>query len=233
MPLPVLNSTTLAQRALMAMVVACCPPRLEAPLVNQAQAITPDEDAARPTWRHVSDVVLAGEGPRPRPAKDLTQHILELGFGSIMLKRNHLTVLAGYPSIGKTGLALSMLSHACASNALAAAHIRLDLSAPDLCARIMAIETRLPLRRAVTPTAEARRREAAETAARLAQRRMWVLHAPAPDVGVIAVSVRALKAEQPDLSIVITDDIQLMEGPNRADPPPPKVAETVVLGVAG
>ena len=46
MPLLVLNSTTLAQRALMAMVVACCPPRLEAPLVNQAQSITPEEDAA-------------------------------------------------------------------------------------------------------------------------------------------------------------------------------------------
>jgi replicative DNA helicase len=128
-------------------------------------------------------------------------------------QKSDLIIIAARPSMGKTALVISLLLHAAISEQKPVALFSLEMSKEQLVQRMLCSEALVDLGRLL------RGRLTDDDYVRLAQAAGHLNTAPIwiDDSGALSVlemrgKARRLKAEQPELGMVIVDYLQLMQG---------------------
>jgi replicative DNA helicase len=128
-------------------------------------------------------------------------------------QKSDLIIIAARPSMGKTALVISLLLHAAITQQTSVALFSLEMSKEQLVQRMLCSEALVDLGRLL------RGRLTDDDYVRLAQAAGHLNTAPIwiDDSGALSVlemrgKARRLKAEQPDLGMVIVDYLQLMQG---------------------
>jgi replicative DNA helicase len=131
-------------------------------------------------------------------------------------QKGELTILAARPSMGKTALVVSLLLHAAISKQTPVALFSLEMSKEQLVQRMLCSEALVDLGRLL------RGRLTDDDYVRLAQAAGHLNTAPIwiDDSGMLSAlemrgKARRLKAEQPNLGMIIVDYLQLMHGGGR------------------
>ena len=131
-------------------------------------------------------------------------------------QKGELTIVAARPSMGKTALVISLLLHAAISRQTPVALFSLEMSKEQLVQRMLCSEALVDLGRLL------RGRLTDDDYVRLAQAAGHLNTAPIwiDDSGMLNVlemrgKARRLKAEQPELGLVVVDYLQLMQGGGR------------------
>ena len=132
------------------------------------------------------------------------------------LQRQELIVIAGRPSTGKTALALNMAQYA-AKNGIVVGIFSLEMSAEQLCSRLLCSEARVDAHR--LRTGYLNREEWARLAdalRRLSETKVFIDDTPGAGVLEMRAKCRRLKAEH-GLDLLIIDYLQLMAGRGRIE----------------
>ena len=131
-------------------------------------------------------------------------------------QKGDLVIIAARPSMGKTSLVISLMMHAAISQQVPVALFSLEMSKEQLVQRMLCSEALVDLGRLL------RGRLTDDDYVRLAQAAGHLNTAPIwiDDSGVLSVlemraKARRLKAEQPELGLIIVDYLQLMQGGGR------------------
>jgi replicative DNA helicase len=131
-------------------------------------------------------------------------------------QKGELSIVAARPSMGKTALVISLLLHAAISQQTPVALFSLEMSKEQLVQRMLCSEALVDLGRLL------RGRLTDDDYVRLAQAAGHLNTAPIwiDDSGMLNVlemrgKARRLKAEQPELGLIVVDYLQLMQGGGR------------------
>lgn len=130
------------------------------------------------------------------------------------MQRGDLLILAGRPSSGKTCLALNMAVNAAKSGA-AVGIFSLEMSGEQLMLRMLSSESHIPqqkIRNASITSDEWI--ELTNTAARLAETKIFIDDTPSPTVMELRAKARKLKA-QANINLLVIDYLQLIQGTSR------------------
>lgn len=161
-----------------------------------------------PTFEKIEQIQAAQGGLTGIPTgfKDLDE--MTGGF-----QRGDLVIIAARPSMGKTSLVTGVALHAAISNQVPIALFSLEMSKEQLVQRMLCSEALVDLGRLL------RGRLTDDDYVRLAQAAghlntapIWIDDSGALSVLEMRAKARRLKAEQPDLGLIIVDYIQLMHG---------------------
>jgi replicative DNA helicase len=132
-------------------------------------------------------------------------------------QKSDLIIIAARPSMGKTALVISLLLHAAITQQTPVALFSLEMSKEQLVQRMLCSEALVDLGRLL------RGRLTDDDYVRLAQAAGHLNTAPIwiDDSGALSVlemrgKARRLKAEQPDLGMIVVDYLQLMQGGARS-----------------
>ena len=137
-----------------------------------------------------------------------------------------LIIIAARPSMGKTALTLNVAQHAAISGRLPVAVFSLEMSKESLVQRILCAEGRVDagrLRRGRLRDDEYAR--LATAAGYLNTAPIYIDDTPAISVLETRAKARRLKADRPDLALIIVDYLQLMQGPARSENRQQEVSE--------
>jgi replicative DNA helicase len=137
-----------------------------------------------------------------------------------------LIIVAARPSMGKTAFTLNIAQHAAISARKAVAVFSLEMSKESLVQRILCAEGRVDasrLRRGRLLDDEYAR--LATAAGYLNTAPIYIDDTPAISVLETRAKARRLKADRPDLSMIIVDYLQLMQGPTRSENRQQEVSE--------
>ncbi len=128
------------------------------------------------------------------------------------LQKGELVIVAGRPSMGKTALALNIAVNAASKAGIAAAVFSLEMSAESLVQRLLCSAGSVSMRnlRRGRLEAEERTRLAAASGS-LSEMKIYIDDSPGLNALDIRARSRRLKAEHPDLGLVVIDYLQLME----------------------
>jgi replicative DNA helicase len=131
-------------------------------------------------------------------------------------QKGELSIIAARPSMGKTALVISTLLHAAITQQRAVALFSLEMSKEQLVQRMLCSEALVDLGRLLRGRLEDDDYgRLAKAAGHLNTAPIWI-----DDSGVLTAlemrgKARRLKAEQPELSLIVVDYLQLMQGGGR------------------
>jgi replicative DNA helicase len=180
------------------------------------------EDRARQGFQYVGDVAhrrleqieqMAG---RPEMITGVPTGFTDFDRMTSGLQRQELIVIAARPSMGKTALALNMAQYA-AKNANVVGIFSLEMSAEQLCSRLLCSEARVDAHR--LRTGYLNREEWARLAdalRRLCETKIFLDDTPGVGVLEMRAKSRRLKAEH-GLDLLVIDYLQLMAGRGRIE----------------
>lgn len=137
-----------------------------------------------------------------------------------------LIIVAARPSMGKTAFTLNIAQHAAISGRKAVAFFSLEMGKEALVQRILCAEGRVDagrLRRGRLRDDEYAR--LATAAGHLNTAPIYIDDTPAISVLEMRAKARRLKADRPDLAMIVVDYLQLMQGPARSENRQQEVSE--------
>jgi replicative DNA helicase len=153
------------------------------------------------------------------------------GFGDLDVltagfQRGDLVIVAARPSMGKTAFTLNIAQHAAISAQRAVALFSLEMSKEALVQRMLTSEARVDASRVRT----GRLRDddyprLAQAAGLLNTAPIYVDDTPAISILEMRAKARRLKADRPDLAIIIVDYLQLMQANSRTENRQQEVSE--------
>jgi replicative DNA helicase len=141
-------------------------------------------------------------------------------------QKSDLIIVAARPSMGKTALTLNIAQHAAISAHRAVAFFSLEMSKESLVQRMLTSEARVDASRVRT----GRLRDddyprLAQAAGLLNTAPIYVDDTPAITILEMRAKARRLKADRPDLALLIVDYLQLMSGNGRTENRQQEVSE--------
>jgi replicative DNA helicase len=150
-----------------------------------------------------------GEGTRrmiPTGYRDIDERIAG-GF-----ERGHFIVFSGVPGSGKTAAALNILLNVAIESPNGAAFVSAEMTRAQVITRSLANIGRVNL----TALRKGELRDddyprLARAAGILGGAASWVDHTPTPDINAVVAKCRKLKAEHPELGLLVVDYIQLVQ----------------------
>lgn len=164
---------------------------------------------------------LEGAGPvtgLPTGLADLDRLTAGLQPGSLVL-------LAARPGLGKSALAVGIAAHAAVRLRQPAALFSLEMSASEICQRILAAETRVPLTRLRTgELADHHWADLSAAMGRLGDAPLHVDDSPGLDTRSVRARARRLQ-RRGGLALAIVDYLQLLAPPRRMDNHASELAE--------
>ena len=153
------------------------------------------------------------------------------GFGDLDMmtagfQKGDLIIVAARPSMGKTAFTLNLAQHAAISARRAVAFFSLEMSKESLVQRMLTSEARVDASRVRT----GRLRDddyprLAQAAGLLNTAPIYVDDTPAISILEMRAKARRLKADRPDLALVIVDYLQLMQGNGKTENRQQEVSE--------
>ena len=166
-----------------------------------------------PTFEHIERLQESAGGITGVPTgfKDLDR--MTTGF-----QKGDLIIVAGRPSMGKTSWILNVAQSAAIEHNVTVAIFSLEMSKEQLVQRFLCAEGRVDaqkLRRGKMSPEEYQR--LAASAGHLNTAPLWIDDSPGSTVLEMRAKARRLKAESPDLGLLIVDYMQLMSGSRRAE----------------
>lgn len=123
-----------------------------------------------------------------------------------------LTIIAARPAMGKTALALNMLTNAAVDHHVPAAFFSLEMTKEELCSRVISSRAKIHannLRTGRIQDAEWNR--LLQTMESLSSAKIFIDETPAISVTRLAAKARRLKAEE-NIGLIVIDYLQLMTG---------------------
>ncbi len=141
-------------------------------------------------------------------------------------QKSDLIIVAGRPSMGKTAFTLNIAQHAAISAQQVVAFFSLEMSKESLVQRMLTSEARVDAGR--VRTGQLRDDDyprLAQAAGLLNTAPIYVDDSPAISVLEMRAKARRLKADRPDLSLIIVDYVQLMSGNGRTENRQQEVSE--------
>jgi len=133
-------------------------------------------------------------------------------------QKGDLVIVAARPSMGKTALVTGLALHAAISNRLPVALFSLEMSKEQLVQRMLCSEALVDLGRLLRGRlTDDDYVQLAQAAAHLNTAPVWIDDSGSLNVLEMRAKARRLKADQPELSMVIVDYIQLMNSAGRAE----------------
>ncbi len=158
----------------------------------------------RKTFQHLSDIKGNSKGITGIPAGYKKLDEMTCGF-----QKGDLLILAGRPSMGKTGIALCMAEHAAQSGA-SVGFLSLEMSAEQITLRLLSSKSGIPhhfIRNATISSQEWV--ELTNVAARLAEMKLYIDDSPMVSIMDVRTKARKLKIEQ-SLDFLVIDYLQLL-----------------------
>ncbi|MCB2153488.1 replicative DNA helicase [bacterium] len=132
------------------------------------------------------------------------------------LEPSALAILAARPSIGKTALALNIVRNVAAVGNRPVAMFSLEMGAEQLNMRLLCSEARVPSHRVRKGQIKEREWETLrETASHMMDLPIYIDDTAAISIMQLRSRARRLKAQRPDLALIVVDYLQLMQGPER------------------
>lgn len=161
------------------------------------------------TFQHLSDIKSHSKGITGVPSGYKKLDEMTSGF-----QKGDLIVLAGRPSMGKTGLALCMAINAAKTdNAIGV--FSLEMSAEQLTLRLLSAEAGIAHQNIRNATITSQEWVAlTNVAAQLAQMKMFIDDTPMLDIMSLRTKARKLKRDH-GLSLLVVDYLQLLHSPKR------------------
>jgi len=127
------------------------------------------------------------------------------------LQKQNLVVIAGRPSMGKTALAMNIANSV--SEYKTVLVFSMEMSAMEIITRSVAQHSKVPLDRLMSGDLDDEQwTKTGEGSNRVVHLRMHIDESPAMVMAQIRARTRRIKQQQPDLSLVIVDYLQLMNG---------------------
>ena len=127
------------------------------------------------------------------------------------LQKQNLVVIAGRPSMGKTALAINIANSVAEYNTVLV--FSMEMSAMEIITRSVAQHSKVPLDRLMSGDLDQEQwTKTGEGSSRVVHLRMHIDESPAMMLATIRARTRRVKQQQPDLSLVIVDYLQLMSG---------------------
>jgi replicative DNA helicase len=127
------------------------------------------------------------------------------------LQKQNLVVIAGRPSMGKTALAINIANSVAEYNTVLV--FSMEMSAMEIITRSVAQHSKVPLDRLMSGDLDQEQwTKTGEGSSRVVHLRMHIDESPAMVMAQIRARTRRVKQQQPDLSLVIVDYLQLMSG---------------------
>ena len=141
-------------------------------------------------------------------------------------QKGDLVIVAARPSMGKTAFTLNVAQHAAISARRAVAVFSLEMSKEALVQRLLTSEARVDASRVRT----GRLRDddyprLAQAAGLLNTAPIYIDDTPAISILEMRAKARRLKADRPDLALLIVDYLQLMQGNSRSENRQQEVSE--------
>jgi len=128
------------------------------------------------------------------------------------LQKGELIIVAGRPSMGKTALALNIATNIAQHDKLPAAIFSLEMSAESLVQRLLCSASGVSMRNLRRGRLEAQERaKLAAASGFLHETDIYIDDSPALNALDIRARARRLKAEHPELGLIVIDYLQLME----------------------
>jgi replicative DNA helicase len=141
-------------------------------------------------------------------------------------QKGDLIIVAGRPSMGKTAFTLNVAQHAAISAHHSVAFFSLEMSKESLVQRMLTSEARVDASRVRTGRLkDDDYPRLAQAAGLLNTAPIYVDDTPAISVLEMRAKARRLKADRPDLSLIIVDYLQLMQGNGRTENRQQEVSE--------
>ena len=151
-----------------------------------------------------------------QPTSGLPTHFKDLDKLIGGLEPSSLAILAARPSIGKTALALNIVRNVAVVSNKPVAMFSLEMGAEQLNMRLLCSEARVPSHRVRKGQIKEREWETLrETASRMMDLPIYIDDTAALSIMQLRSRARRLKAQRPDLSLIVVDYLQLMQGPER------------------
>lgn len=161
------------------------------------------------TFQHLSDIKSHSKGVTGIPSGYKKLDELTSGF-----QKGDLIVLAGRPSMGKTGLALCLAMNA-AKNNHTVGIFSLEMSAEQLTLRLLSAEAGVAHHNIRNATISSQEWVTlTNVAAQLAQMKMFIDDTPMIDIMTLRTKARKLKRDH-GLSLLVVDYLQLLISPRR------------------
>ncbi len=163
----------------------------------------------RKTFQHLSDIKGNSKGITGIPAGYKKLDEMTCGF-----QKGDLVILAGRPSMGKTGIALCIAEHAAQSGA-SVGFLSLEMSAEQITLRLLSSESGIPnhfIRNATISSQEWV--ELTNVAARLAEMKLYIDDSPMVSIMDVRTKARKLKTSQ-GLDFLVIDYLQLIHSTKR------------------
>lgn len=127
------------------------------------------------------------------------------------LQKGCLYVLAGRPSMGKTGMAISMIDHICLKNYRTAAYFSLEVSRRQIVDRILALKAEIKPYKLRTGEIDGEDwRRIAKAAETIADAKLIVDDTSSIDVESIRSKCNEIRKDNKDLDVIFVDYLQLM-----------------------
>lgn len=158
----------------------------------------------RKTFQHLSDIKSNSKGITGVPAGYKKLDEMTSGF-----QGGDLIILAGRPSMGKTGIALCIAENAAESGA-SVGFLSLEMAAEQITLRLLSSKSGIPhhyIRNATISSQEWV--ELTNTAAKLAEMKMFIDDSPMVNIMDVRTKARKLKAEH-NLQFLVIDYLQLI-----------------------
>ena len=161
------------------------------------------------TFQHLADIKGSREGVTGVPSGFMQFDLLTSG-----MQKGDLLILAARPSMGKTALALNIALNAWHAGAPVGV-FSLEMSAEQLVLRMLSAEAQIPhqkIRNALVTSDEWM--VLTNTAARLADAKIFIDDSPALSIMELRAKARKLKAQE-NIQLLVVDYLQLISAPQK------------------
>jgi len=134
------------------------------------------------------------------------------------LHRGNLVILAGRPSMGKTSFGLNIAQYVGLEKKIPVGIFSLEMSVNEILMRLLCSEARVDLRRVRDGFVGSNEWAALTSAAgRIKESKIFIDDSPAVTPLEMKAKARRLKAQHPDLGLILVDYIQLVPGKSGGD----------------
>ncbi|MBX3730400.1 MAG: replicative DNA helicase [Candidatus Sumerlaeia bacterium] len=160
----------------------------------------------------ISEIARLYETRKPVIGLSTHMHDLDALIGG--LEPTALAILAARPSIGKTAFALTLVRNVAVHGGKPVGFFSLEMGADQLNMRLLCMEAKVPshvIQRARFDDTHWERLR--ETASRLMEAPIYIDDSAALTIMQLRSRARRLKAQRPDLGLIVVDYLQLMRGP--------------------
>ena len=170
------------------------------------------------TFVHISQLLDAHLGQDPDDIERKELSVIRTGYNDLDtllsgLRRFDLAIVAGAPSVGKSGFALGIARNAAVMQGASVAFYSLDISSEQLAVRLLSAESGVDSGRlCVGQNTELEERRIIAAAGRLSGTHIWFDDSPVLTVAELCANSRRLGAEARGLDLIVIDHLQLMQG---------------------